>query len=138
MSTALVELKVDRLIRGALPDEVGGQVIVEFAASFDGEVRAFETVGRLEAAKPAAGALWLLRWQGVPPSVVKPGAPERSPTQDLRYFEPVHYEVAAFVTTTSGVRSALAPSASVSIGAARREAESMPSLDALAEFAASA
>jgi hypothetical protein len=102
-----VELKVTEVIEGALRPELKGVVRVEFVGTFlPGSVDPM--VDAMRANLPQNPSVWLLRWQGEPPAIRKPGAPAEDATADKTLYRVVHPNSGVFTQGEDSVVAATA------------------------------
>jgi hypothetical protein len=104
----VVELQTREVLQGALRTELRGKVLVEFPAAFLPDSTA-PMVEQMLADIPKGQAVWLLRWEGEPPPVRKPGAGKgMDPSVDPTLYVTVHPNAGVFVQGASRVISATA------------------------------
>ena len=131
----VVELRTTEVLQGALRPELSGKVLVEFPAAFLPDSTA-PMVKQMLADIPKGQAVWLLRWEGEPPAVRKPGS-GKDPTVDPTKHRTVHPNVGVFVQGPKRVISATAQLSEHGTPAtdAQAEAEKLASLAELAAHA---
>lgn len=102
----VVELDAIEVLRGSPRPELGGKVLVEFPAAFLPDSSA-PMVKQMRAAIPSGPAIWLLRWQGEAPPVVKPAAGKDN-TVDPTMYVTVHPNAGVFGQGSNHVVAATA------------------------------
>jgi hypothetical protein len=132
LQCAVIELNVLEVLNGALEPTLKGKVEVSFAANWAPEP-IDPVVQQMRANMPSEPSVWLLEWSGNTEHL-KPGVTLEQLGADLSNYTILDYDTGVFVED-NGVLTSGAGTLEGPRGGARKEAEGLGTLDALAENA---